>query len=69
MKSEKGVIGLVLADTRPGDEIALFKGSGSPLIIRKCGGEAWMVLGDSYVHSIIDAKFFDEDKCDTIWIA
>ncbi|KAF1847250.1 uncharacterized protein K460DRAFT_55871 [Cucurbitaria berberidis CBS 394.84] len=68
IRSKKGFMGLVPAETRSGDKIALFKGGGSPLIIR-AHGENWELVGDSYVHGMMNAECFREDECHTMWLA
>ena len=67
IRSKKGFMGLVPAETRVGDAIALFKGGGSPLIIRSCG-EKWKLVGDSYVHGMMNAECFYEENCYTMWL-
>ncbi|CAO2655450.1 Nn.00g105140.m01.CDS01 [Neocucurbitaria sp. VM-36] len=69
IRSKQGFIGLVPAETHVGDAIALFKGGGSPLIIRSSSGGKWKLVGDSYVHGMMNAEVFCEEKCHTIWLA
>ena len=65
--TEKGYMALVPAETCCGDAVALCKGGGSPLIVRTAREGRWTVLGESYVHGMMDGRCFQEEKCRLMW--
>jgi hypothetical protein len=68
IQTKKGYMGLAPAETRVGDSVALFKGGGSPLVMRR-EGENWTLVGDSYVHGMMNAECWVEGLCQTMWLA
>lgn len=66
VRTKKGYLGLASCSTEEGDLVGLFKGSKVPLVIRK-EGIWWRLVGDSYVHGIMDGKAFKEDECIRMW--
>ncbi|KAJ4362571.1 hypothetical protein N0V83_010665 [Neocucurbitaria cava] len=68
VRTGKGYMGLVGAETRVGDCVVLCKRGGSPLIMRPNGG-SWELVGDSYVHGMMSGEVFEEEKCRTMWLA
>lgn len=68
-KTEKGYIGLAPSMARKGDGIALLNGSKVPLILRAAPESAhWTLIGDCYVHGIMQGEGFSKQKCHNIWI-
>ena len=65
---EKGYLGVVPKETRPGDAIALFKGGEMPLVIRARGCE-WELIGPAYIHGIMYGEGWDESKSREIRIS
>jgi hypothetical protein len=64
VKTEKGYIGIASCPTEIGDSVALCKGSKVPLIIRaRKESTAWRLVGDAYVHGIMNGTAFEEHKC------
>jgi hypothetical protein len=66
---------LVLAAplTRVGDRIAIFRGGDFPHVVRaKASGSSksneWELIGEAYVHSLMQCKAFDPDMCRRMWI-
>ncbi|KAI2616258.1 heterokaryon incompatibility protein-domain-containing protein [Hypoxylon sp. NC1633] len=59
---ERGLIGLAPVAIRPRDKIFLFKGSRVPIIVRQ-DGDRWLVVGDCYVHGVMEGEAFDESLC------
>jgi hypothetical protein len=49
-----------------GDKIGLFNGVKAPLVIR-LKGQRWELIGDSYVHSLMNEEAFEQDKCERMW--
>jgi hypothetical protein len=65
VKTERGFLGLAHGSARPGDRIMLCKGSEVPLVLRK-EGEIWTLVGECYVHGIMNGEAFEEEKCQPI---
>tara|TARA_R110002003_G_scaffold234_2_gene16894 strand:+ start:5213 stop:7060 length:1848 start_codon:yes stop_codon:yes gene_type:complete len=66
-RTSAGYVGLAPESVRAGDTIALFQGGRLPLIIRQ-HGDRWRLIGDCYVHGLMNGEKFDAQKCDTMWI-
>ncbi|KAE9375052.1 hypothetical protein N431DRAFT_373084 [Stipitochalara longipes BDJ] len=60
--TEMGNFALVPPTTKVGDQVGLFKGGKVPLILRQKDNQ-WRLVGESYVHGIMDGNSFDETKC------
>ncbi|KAH6676780.1 heterokaryon incompatibility protein-domain-containing protein [Halenospora varia] len=61
-RTEKGFLALVPSNAEMGDSITLCKGGQTPLVLRgqkKC----WELIGDSYVHGIMNGEAFNEESC------
>jgi hypothetical protein len=67
-RMESGDFGLGPPLTAVGDEIFLCKGGKLPLVLRR-SGEHWKLVGDCYVHSMVNGEFWDEGKCKQIWLS
>lgn len=67
VRTERGYFGLAAAETQEGDQIVLCKGSRVPLVMRR-GGDAgeWRLVGDCYVHGIMDGEGFEEGSCGVV---
>jgi hypothetical protein len=63
--TEKGYFSLVSDQAQVGDSIALCMGGDFPLVVRR-RGECWELIGDSYVHGIMDGEGFRADLCDVM---
>jgi hypothetical protein len=66
-RTKKGYIGMGPRLAKPKDRIALFVGGRVPLIIRE-SGDAWELIGDTYVHGIMHGKVFDQARCQEMFI-
>ncbi|KAK1752747.1 heterokaryon incompatibility protein-domain-containing protein [Echria macrotheca] len=66
--TKSGYIGLGPRSSQEGDRVFLIRGCRTPLMLRPCGQE-WELLGDSYVHGIMQGESFDENKCEPLTIA
>jgi len=62
-KTDMGYIGLSSRKIKDGDCVALFQGGKMPFGIRGKEGE-FNIIGDAYVHGIIDGEAFDLAKCE-----
>jgi hypothetical protein len=61
-RTAKGYLALVPARTKVGDSIALCKGGKTPLVFRPIAA-SWELVGDSYVHGIMNGEAFNQEKC------
>ena len=61
-RTGNGFIALVPAGAQSGDSVALCKGGKTPVILRPYAS-TWKLIGDCYVHGIMDGEAFDEGKC------
>ncbi|ERF72755.1 hypothetical protein EPUS_04808 [Endocarpon pusillum Z07020] len=68
MKTEKGFVGLASGEAVIGDSIVLFQGGHVPVILRWTGTR-WQLVGDAYVHGIMNGEAFNLDKCQMIAVA
>jgi hypothetical protein len=67
VKTRKGYVGLAAGDTAVNDFVTLVQGGQVPLILRQVG-YYWQLVGDAYVHGIMNGEAFEEKKCEMIWI-
>jgi len=66
-KTRGGYLGLGPGGTGPGDAVALVNGGQLPLILRASGSH-WELMGDTYVHGMIQWELFDVIKYESLWI-
>ncbi|KAF2626522.1 HET-domain-containing protein [Macroventuria anomochaeta] len=57
--SRTGYVGLCPKESQPGDVIAILMGVRVPYIIRPSAQRTWTLIGEAYVHSIMDGEFMD----------
>jgi hypothetical protein len=62
IRTEKGYLGMGPAIAEEGDYIALAQGARIPLVVRD-KGDLWELVGDAYVHGVMDGELWNEDKC------
>lgn len=67
VKTRKGYVGLAAGDTAVDDSVALVQGGQVPLVLRQVD-YYWQLVGDAYVHGIMNGEAFEENKCEMIWI-
>lgn len=65
MKTRNGYIGLAPQCAQVGDSIGLFTGGRFPLVIRPSDSD-WELVGDSYVHGMMDGSYFEAEKCEML---
>ena len=56
---------LVPENAEIGDWVCVFAGCQVPLVIRSAGNGKWVLIGDSYVHGLMNGeveKFIEEGK-------
>ncbi|KAI1376403.1 heterokaryon incompatibility protein-domain-containing protein [Hypoxylon crocopeplum] len=64
--TEKGYIGLAPWKTQVGDKVVLLQGHKTPVVARPVDGR-WKLLGDCYIHGVMEGEAFDQEKCELIW--
>jgi hypothetical protein len=67
-KTERGCIGLVPQEAMPRDKVVLIAGSMAPFILRPTGSSIYRIVGDSYIHGIMDGEAWDEAQTTTMWL-
>lgn len=60
-------IGLGPKRMRSGDCLALLEGGQVPYILRRKGQE-YELIGECYVHGIMEGERFDKSRCEQIWL-
>lgn len=63
-RAANGYLCLVPAAAEVGDKVILARGGRVPLMVREDGGTGyWRLVGEAYVHGIMDGETWEEDKC------
>ena len=67
-RTQRGRLCLVPADVEEGDAVVLVEGGRVPLAIRydraeQEGSHTWKLVGECYVHGVMDGEVFDQDAC------
>ncbi|KAI0423692.1 HET-domain-containing protein [Xylaria sp. FL1042] len=65
--SKNGYMGLGPRETKVGDSIILLQGHQAPILARPTEGKHWKVVGDGYVHGIMEGSVFHLEKCELLW--
>lgn len=60
--TKKGYLGLVLKDVQKGDRVAVLMGSETPFILRKRSSDGFSVIGETYIHGIMDGEVIEAWK-------
>ncbi|KIN00196.1 hypothetical protein OIDMADRAFT_145702 [Oidiodendron maius Zn] len=69
VKTKAGYLGLGPEEARPGDVIALVKGAKVPLVLRSSSSSlCWELVGDAYVHGMMQGELFNADLCKALRI-
>jgi Heterokaryon incompatibility protein (HET) len=79
IRTERGYIGLAGNEVRVGDSVVLCRGGMVPLVLRRVEAETevdrstgrerpdkWRLVGDAYIHGIMDGEAFDEGSCESM---
>ncbi|KAI1097515.1 heterokaryon incompatibility protein-domain-containing protein [Jackrogersella minutella] len=64
--TKKGYMGLAPSKTEVGDKVILLQGHKGPVVSRPAG-ERWKLVGDCYLHGVMEGEVFDYDSCGLIW--
>ncbi|RYN88153.1 hypothetical protein AA0119_g12111 [Alternaria tenuissima] len=73
-KSMVEYLGLVPALTKLGDEVVLCEGAKVPLVLRRKElrdekkRTVYEFIGDTYIHGVMEGKFWDQPKCEDLHI-
>ncbi|KAK4863708.1 hypothetical protein LT330_002486 [Penicillium expansum] len=63
-RADNGYLCLVPATAEVGDKVILARGGRVPLVVREDGGTGyWRLVGEAYVHGIMDGEAWEGDKC------
>ncbi|KAI0113623.1 HET-domain-containing protein [Nemania sp. FL0031] len=65
--TENGYMGLGPRDTKAGDSVMLLQGHQAPILARATEGKHWKVVGDSYVHGVMEGSVFNTGECELLW--
>jgi hypothetical protein len=57
METGKGYVGIAHKQSRVGDSIVLLQGASVPIILRPCE-DGYRVIGEAYVHGIMNGEFW-----------
>jgi hypothetical protein len=73
--TKKGYIGMGPLDTRPGDQVWVLYGGLVPFVLRGVGadkrnGEAreFTLVGDAYVHGVMDGEAVRDGEAESVWL-
>jgi hypothetical protein len=58
METSKGYVGIARPQSQVGNSIVLIQGASVPIILRRCEGD-YRVIGEAYVHGIMDGEFWE----------
>ncbi|KAL7898336.1 heterokaryon incompatibility domain-containing protein [Trichoderma sp. TUCIM 5745] len=65
--TRKGYFALVPEKSAVGDTIAILKGGNYPFVLR-ARGQSWSLVGECYVHGVMNGEAFDESACESLAI-
>lgn len=66
-RTDGGHIALCPKETAVKDKLVLLQGSDVPFLLRPIGGR-WQIVGECYVHVLMDGSAWDESRCEKLWI-
>lgn len=66
-RTDVGHIALCPKETAAEDKLVLLQGSDVPFILRPIG-DHWQIVGECYVHVLMDGSAWDESRCEMLWI-
>lgn len=68
-KTASGLVGFFPGGARQGDSVAVLQGGRVAFILRRCPGrEMWELVGEAYVHGVMEGEAWDSTKCGKILI-
>ncbi|KAH8598609.1 heterokaryon incompatibility protein-domain-containing protein [Bisporella sp. PMI_857] len=60
--TSNGYLGLGSEYVEPGDVVVIILGAKMPFVLRKAEGQTFMLIGESYVHGIMDGEVMNDPK-------
>ncbi|KAE9363038.1 hypothetical protein N431DRAFT_357597, partial [Stipitochalara longipes BDJ] len=67
--TETGYLGLMPGDSKVDDEGWLLKGVKMPMMLCKIDGGTYELVGDCYLHGVMNGENFKEENCSEVLIA
>jgi len=67
-KTGHGYVGISSRHVKEGDAVALFQGGKMPLVIREAEEGKWHIVGDTYIHGIMNGEEFACSRCSMLRI-
>ncbi|KAI0148500.1 heterokaryon incompatibility protein-domain-containing protein [Xylariaceae sp. FL1272] len=64
--SKMGFIGLGPTEARAGDHIVILQGGKAPMVVRETS-QGRKLVGECYVHGVMDGNAFDQEKAVDMW--
>lgn len=61
-KTSEGYLGIGPHGMQVGDFIWIVVGTSVPLVLRRCMAEAWCIVGEAYIHGIMDGEMMGRDE-------
>jgi hypothetical protein len=55
--TSQGYMGFAAPGTKPGDHVSILGGGWTPFVLRKSSDSFYTMLGESYVHGLMDGEF------------
>ncbi|XXH05480.1 hypothetical protein Hte_011910 [Hypoxylon texense] len=67
MRTGGDYLGLVPALAQVGDHVVLLRGTSAPAVLRQCDS-GYKLIGDCYVHGVMNGETFNSSECKDIWL-
>ena len=67
-RTSNGYVGQFPVDARKGDVVCVPLGSAVPFVVRRVRGESFTLVGECYVHGIMQGEIFERDSIDAKYI-
>ena len=65
--TKNGYMGIGPRETKVGDSIVILQGHRAPIVARYAASTHGRVVGESYIHGIMEGEAFHEDACGLLW--
>jgi hypothetical protein len=65
--TKQGYVGVGPANMQSGDLVCIFLGSGLPFLIRPLEEGRYILVGEAYVHGIVDGEFVEKNKSSEVF--
>jgi hypothetical protein len=64
--TEEGFVGRVPLAAEVGDRVAVLYGAEVPFFLKECGNGMFKLVGECYIHGIMDGEFMRRDSIDSL---